>query len=161
MDIASLDWNENQLNDRFQGAPAVGKWGRLELHLFLLLPYLTHFVNDLVEITKFGNGSKIGKVDNVMTLNVGYVVTWADEPGSLFSTYKYQVHDLLALLTGCWTLSCCTVTQKHLGLLVENEAECAPRMHRRQQESAVQLFSCCPWRVEQNKAYQCFINILV
>lgn len=50
MNIASLDWNENQLNDRFQGAPAVGKWGRLELHLFLLLPYLTQLINDLVEM---------------------------------------------------------------------------------------------------------------
>lgn len=42
-------------------------------------------------LTKFGNGSKIGGVYNVMTVSVGYIVTWADEPGSHFSTDKYQI----------------------------------------------------------------------
>lgn len=42
-----------------------------------------------------------------------YLVTLAEAPGNSFSTDKHQVHNLLAMLTGCWPLSWCTITDKH------------------------------------------------
>jgi len=83
---------------------------------------------------------------------VDYLVTLAEAPGNYFSTDKHQGHHLLAVLTGWLALSWCATAEKRFRVTCE-EVECAPRMSRRRQALAVPLFGCCPWRMEQNKAY--------
>lgn len=44
--------------------------------------------------------------------SVNCLVTLAQAAANYFSTDEHQVYNLLAVLTGCWTLSGCCVTEK-------------------------------------------------
>lgn len=54
-------------------------------------------------------------------------MTLAEAPGSYFSTDKDQVHNLLAVLTRCWTLSWCAIRGKHFPVACEElTGACTP-----------------------------------